>query len=101
MAVFWDSPIFLKEIAPEDGHFKIHMWSKPASNVDRKTIFQLSSCFIQGGKISKIATQLNLPIETVQRFIAANIATHNLSKIIFGINILTHQKSLKLQKKQD
>lgn len=78
---FWDSPIFLKEIAPEDGHFKIHMWPKPASNVDRKTIFQLSSCFIQGGKISKIATQLNLPIETVQRFIAANIATHNLSKI--------------------
>lgn len=78
---FWDSPIFLKKIAPEDGHFKIHMWPKPASNVDRKTIFQLSTCFIQGGKISKIATQLNLPIETVQRFIAANIATHNLSKI--------------------
>ena len=54
MAVFWDSPIFLKEIAPEDGHFKIHMWPKPASNVDRKTIFQLSSCFIQGVKFQKL-----------------------------------------------
>lgn len=78
---FWDSPLFLKEFAPEDGHFKIHMWPKPIKNLDRKTIFQLSSCFIQGGKISKIATQLQLPLETVQRFIAANIATNNISKI--------------------
>ena len=78
---FWNSPLFLKEIAPEDGHFKIHMWPKPSQNLDRKHIFQLSSCFIQGGKISKISIQLDLPIDTVQRFIATNIATNNLSKI--------------------
>ena len=78
---FWDSPLFLKEIAPEDGHFKIHMWPKPSQNLDRKVVFQLSSCFIQGGKVSKIANQLNIPLETVQRFIAANIATNNLSRI--------------------
>ena len=78
---FWDSSVFLKSIAPDDGHYKIHMWPKPTQNIDRKIIFQLSCCFIQGGKISKIATQLNLPQETVQRFIASNIATNNLSKI--------------------
>lgn len=78
---FWDSPLFLNEFCPEDGHFKIHSWPKPNHLEDRKVIFQLSSCFIQGGKISKIATQLNIPQETVQRFIAANIATNNLSKI--------------------
>ena len=78
---FWDSPLFLKEMAPEDGHFKIHMWPKPPLDADRKIIFQLSSCFIQGGKVSKIASQLNIPLETAQRFIAANIATNNISKI--------------------
>lgn len=57
------------------------MWPKPSQNLDRKVVFQLSSCFIQGGKVSKIANQLNIPLETVQRFIAANIATNNLSRI--------------------
>ena len=79
--LFWNSPQLLTELIPEDGHYKIHTWPKPHNQANRKIIFQLSACFIQGGKISKIAEQLNLPHTTVCHFIATNIATNNVEKI--------------------
>lgn len=78
--LFWNSPEYY-QIAPEDGHYRIHFWPKPQDQINRKQIFQLSACFIQGAKISKIAEQHNIPIKTVRQFIAANMAAGNLSKI--------------------
>lgn len=79
--LFWNSPDLIYNLAPEDGHYKIHTWPKPADQRNRKMIFQLSACFIQGGKISKIAEQLKLPQNTVRHFIATNIASNNIEKI--------------------
>lgn len=78
--LFWDSSDFY-QIAPEDGHYKIMSWPKPTDKQNRKQIFQMSACFIQGAKMSKIAEQHNIPIILVRRFIAANIATGNIEKI--------------------
>ena len=79
--LFWNSPEIIDHLAPEDGHYKIHTWPKPSDQSNRKIIFQLSACFIQGGKISKIAEQLNLSQNTVRHFIATNIAANNIEKI--------------------
>ena len=78
--LFWNSPDFY-QIAPEDGHYRIHFWPKPTDKAQRKKIFQLSACFIQGAKLSKISEQRGIPIRTIQQFIAANIAVNNISKI--------------------
>ncbi|MFH7409739.1 MULTISPECIES: hypothetical protein [Acinetobacter] len=42
---FCNSPSFA-QIAPEDGHYKIHYWPKPAHPLHKKRIFQISACFI-------------------------------------------------------
>lgn len=67
----------LYNLTPDDGHYKIYSWPKPTDQFNRKVIFQLSACFIQGGKISKIAEQLQLPQNTVRHF----VATNNIEKI--------------------
>lgn len=78
--LFWNSPAFAS-ISPVDGHFKIFSWPKPMDNTQRKLIFQMSACFIQGAKMSKISEQYDIPISLLQKFIAANIATQNIKKI--------------------
>lgn len=78
--LFWNSSDFY-QIAPEDGHYKILFWPKPNDKANRKKIFQMSACFIQGAKMSKIAEQHDIPILMIRRFIAANMATGNLEKI--------------------
>lgn len=78
--LFWQSSDFY-QIAPEDGHYKIKYWPKPFDCINKKQIFQLSAYFIQGAKISKISEQHHIPIQTVRRFIAANMASGNLEKI--------------------
>ena len=79
--LFWNSEELAIALCPEDGHFKINYWPKPTNTTHKKTIFQLTACFIQGGKISTIATQLNIPITQVRRFIGANITINNVEKI--------------------
>lgn len=78
--LFWNSSDFY-QIAPEDGHYKILFWPKPDDSFNRKKIFQMSACFIQGAKMSKISEQHDIPILMIRRFIAANMATGNLEKI--------------------
>lgn len=79
--LFWNSANLSIPLCPEDGHFKINYWPKPFDLENKKSIFQLTACFIQGGKISTIASQLNLPIHLVRRFIGANITINNVEKI--------------------
>ena len=64
---------------------------------NKKIIFQLTACFIQGGKISTIASQLNIPIHLVRRFIGANITINNVEKI----NIWDKHYTPPTQKVQD
>ncbi|MGE8542040.1 hypothetical protein [Acinetobacter sp. ANC 3813] len=78
--LFWRSPNFY-QIAPEDGHYRIHFWPKPEDLKHRKEIFQMSACFIQGAKMSKIAEQHNISMQMIRQFIAANMAAGNISKI--------------------
>lgn len=79
--LFWNTPDVATHLCSPDGHYKIYYWPKPTDQHNKKIIFQLSACFIQGGKISTIAEQLNLPIETVQRFIGSCITVSNAKKI--------------------
>ncbi|OTG79050.1 hypothetical protein B9T33_13885 [Acinetobacter sp. ANC 5054] len=78
--LFWGTKYFSQTI-PEDGHFRILSWPKPHSHLEHKQIFQLSACFIQGAKMSKIAEQCNIPLDVIRQFIAANTATQNIKKI--------------------
>ena len=78
--LFWQTPNFYQTV-PEDGHFRILSWPKPAEHLSHKQIFQLSACFIQGAKISTIAEQYDIPLSTVRQFIAANMASLNIKKI--------------------
>lgn len=78
--LFWNSSDFY-QIAPEDGHYKILFWPKPDDSINRKKIFQMSACFIQGAKMSKIAEQHDIPMLMIRRFIAANMAAGSLEKI--------------------
>ena len=79
--LFWNTPDIAQHLCAPDGHYKIYYWPKPNDQQHKKILFQLSACFIQGGKISTIAEQLNIPIETVQRFIGACITINNFKKI--------------------
>lgn len=79
--LFWNSEELAIALCPEDGHFKINYWPKPTDPTHKKVIFQLAACFIQGGKISTIATQLNISTTLVRRFIGANITINNVEKI--------------------
>ena len=75
--LFWCSPEFLP-LAPEShAYYKIDYWPQPAQATDRKIILRLAACFIQGAQISQVATQLQLPIQTVQQFVAACISSSN------------------------
>lgn len=75
--LFWNSPEIIDNLAPEDGHYKIpHM----AKNIGSILIKFYSTIPLQGGKISKIAEQLNLSPNTVRHFIATNIAANNIEK---------------------
>jgi hypothetical protein len=79
--LFWNSEELAIALCPEDGHFKINYWPKPTDTTHKKIILQLAACFIQGGKISTIATQLDIPLTQVRRFIGANITINNIEKI--------------------
>lgn len=75
--LFWHSLEF-QRLAPEESeYYKLEYWPQPTQNNYRKITLKLSACFIQGAQLSQVATQLKLPIQTVQQFIAACIASNN------------------------
>ena len=75
--LFWHSLDFQRLAPNENEYFKIEHWPQPSQSTDRKIILLLSACFIQGAQLSQVATQLKIPIQTVQQFIAACIASNN------------------------
>lgn len=75
--LFWHSLEF-QQLAPnENEYFKIEYWPQPTQSTDRKITLLLSACFIQGAQLAQVATQLKIPIQTVQQFIAACIISNN------------------------
>ena len=75
--LFWHSLEF-QQLAPhENEYFKIEYWPQPTQSKDRKITLLLSACFIQGAQLSQVATQLRIPIQTVQQFIAACMISNN------------------------
>ena len=75
--LFWHSLEFQKLAPSENEYYKIEYWPQPTQSTDRKITLLLSACFIQGAQLSQVATQLKLPIETVQQFISACIISNN------------------------
>ncbi|USA53153.1 hypothetical protein NDN13_17215 [Acinetobacter sp. C32I] len=75
--LFWHSLEFQRLAPNENEYYKIEYWPQPAQSTDRKTTLLLSACFIQGAQLYQVATQLKLPIQTVQQFIAACIISDN------------------------
>ena len=75
--LFWHSLDFQRLAPNENEYFKIEHWPQPSQSADRKITLLLSACFIQGAQLSQVATQLKIPIQTVQQFIAACIASNN------------------------
>lgn len=75
--LFWHSMEFQRLAPNENEHYKIDYWPQPAQSEARKTVLRLSACFIQGAQLYQVATQLKLPIQTVQQFIAACMISNN------------------------
>lgn len=75
----WNSPSFI-QYPDEAACFKLNFWPQPTAN-QQKCILQLSAAFILGAQISQVAEKLNLPLNTVQKFIVANQAIKNAEKI--------------------
>ena len=75
--LFWHSLEF-QRLAPEESeYYKLEYWPQPTQSNYRKITLKLSACFIQGAQLSQVATELKIPIQTVQQFIAACIASNN------------------------
>lgn len=77
--LIWNAPQLISTPTSSE-YYRLHFWPQLLST-ERKSILQLSACFIQGAEIAQVAAKLELPIETVQHFIAANLAIQNAELI--------------------
>lgn len=98
--LMWNSPQLC--IYPnEHNYFRIKFWPQPLAS-DEKMILQLSACFVQGAEILAVANKLDIPLTTVQHFIAANFAIQNVEQISakdskFGQQVLEKQEQSALK----
>ncbi|ENW16444.1 hypothetical protein L313_0272 [Acinetobacter haemolyticus CIP 64.3 = MTCC 9819] len=79
--LIWYSHEFQTLAPVAEEYYKIDYWPQPMQSTDRKIILLLSACFIQGAQLNHVASHLNIPIQTVQQYIAACIASNNGSII--------------------
>ena len=98
--LMWNSPQLC--IYPnENNYFRIKFWPQPLAS-NEKMILQLSACFVQGAEILAVANKLDIPLTTVQHFIAANFAIGNVEQISakdskFGQQVLEKQEQSALK----
>ncbi|MEG0482835.1 MAG: hypothetical protein RR575_08165 [Acinetobacter sp.] len=78
--LIWKNPNIIT-IPPEDKAYRLKFWPQP-NMTDKKILLQLSACFILGAEIQHVANKLNIPVQTVQHFIAANLAISNAELIL-------------------
>lgn len=77
--LIWSSPQMLK-LPEANQHFRIHYWPQPDEK-NKKVLLQLSASFSLGAAIDVVAQRLNIPVQQVQLFIAANQAIGNAELI--------------------
>lgn len=77
--LIWNSE-HLVQVPDPSLYYRIRYWPQP-SHESRKVILQLSASFILGAEISEVSTRLNIPLDKVQRFVAANQAINNVEII--------------------
>ena len=75
--LFWHSLEFQKLAPNENEYYKIEYWPQPTQSTDRKIALLLSACFIQGAQLAQVATQLRIPVQTVQQFVSACMISNN------------------------
>ena len=98
--LMWNSPQLC--IYPnENNYFRIKFWPQPLASGE-KIILQLSACFVQGAEILAVSNKLDIPLTTVQHFIAANFAIQNVEQISakdskFGQQVLEKQEQSALK----
>lgn len=72
--LIWNSPE-LVVMPPSHDYFKLTAWPQPELGQRHREAFKLSAWFAKGGSIFEVAERLQLPIGTVQHFVAASLAT--------------------------
>lgn len=77
--LIWQNPNIIT-IPSQNEAYRLNFWPQP-NMADKKILLQLSACFILGAEIQHVANKLNIPIHTVQHFIAANLAINNAELI--------------------
>ncbi|MBK0064417.1 MULTISPECIES: hypothetical protein [unclassified Acinetobacter] len=95
----WNSPE-LNTLADDIQFYQTKYWPQPFSTQNRKTVLQLSACFIQGAQLSQIAKQLNLPTQIVKQFIAACIAAGNGEEILAAQSKFSHNSDIQNDENQ-
>ncbi|MEB3768283.1 hypothetical protein [Acinetobacter sp. MD2] len=88
--LIWLSPEF-NCLSHEIEYYQLDHWPQPFTKTDQKLIFQLSASFIHGASLHEIAQKFDLPLVTVQQFIAASMASNNGKQIPH--NPIQHAKS--------
>ncbi|MEB3755087.1 hypothetical protein [Acinetobacter sp. MD2(2019)] len=78
--LIWRSPE-LNYLGHEIEYYQLDHWPQPFTKTDQKLIFQLSASFIHGASLHEIAQKFDLPLATVQQFIAASMASNNGKQI--------------------
>lgn len=78
--LMWRSPDFMV-FAPKRGYYKLRFWPQPLDTDARRDVLRLSACFIQGASMEQVASHLDLPIERVQRFVAAGMTSSLMIQI--------------------
>ncbi|KAF1025632.1 MAG: hypothetical protein GAK29_01787 [Acinetobacter bereziniae] len=73
--LIWKNPE-LVTLPAADKYYRLKFWVQP-NQLDKKLLLQLTACFIYGAEIQHVSDKLNIPVATVQHFIAANLAIRN------------------------
>ncbi|MEG6545773.1 hypothetical protein V6C59_07785 [Acinetobacter bereziniae] len=73
--LIWKNPQLIT-VPAADKYYRLKFWVQP-NQLDKKLLLQLTACFIYGAQIQHVADKLNIPVATVQHFVAANLAIHN------------------------
>ena len=77
--LIWKNPNLIT-VPAADKYYRLKFWVQP-NELDKKLLLQLSACFISGAEIQHVSDKLNIPVATVQHFVAANLAIHNAELI--------------------
>ena len=62
-------------------YYKLQYWPQSNSVRERAKIFKIAACFEQGSNIWHVQKKLEIPIETIEKFVSVGLITHMLKEI--------------------